>query len=529
MFFSLTPNTFRLPEQCALENGTIVYFGNNDLDCSCLAPIRADPDFAGPGIITSFLFIAWLTIAIAALPTGFALIKSWQQTPGPYRIWKWLVSNLQFETVEGKNRQSLPIDERPTHLPRESVASGNSDSSMEQRKPQARFLPMARQPTGIRTPAVREPLYCKWARRIVLQLCDIQIITGIAVLVSALAQYNRLTFYHAQFATQFWWLTLNSFWISRIDYSRNTPEMQTWRASARRIALWVSVALSIIMQSIVTYREYKEWDITIPGHCYVASDEGTGFGQNVFWLAGTGLYFFVVSVGLFPWTRKWFDENVNEKLVPSLNIMTLHVKNSRAKAHDYRMSKSSRSVSRIKYVSGLIVNQLRTAALFLALVLWWLLILFLTVWCAGNSAAFFELGLYSVFAGFLTWWIVYLKVQNLPLIRGDETRFTMGQTLPLFLLVLVAIHALDVWAGVVSEEQRRARYLGNRGREHEIHHGDDEEDVGTNAANTAMATSNPIGPVTPFMTPVVTPQMEHPELVFLPIDDKEADTREKIT
>jgi hypothetical protein len=523
MFFSLTPNAFRQPTPCALDNGTTVYFGNDDLDCSCLAPIRADPDFAGPGIITSFIFIAWLTIIISSIPTGFALLKSWQRTPGPYRFWKWFIANLQFESVEGQYRQSVIVDEERSKLPvRDSVASGNSDLSIEQRKPQDRFLPMARQPSALRTPMVREPPYCKWARRIVLQLCDIQIIAGIAVLVSALAQYERLTFYHAQFVVQFWWLTLNSFWISRIDYSRNTPEMGTWRANARRTALWISVALSIIMQSIVAYREFKEWDITIPGHCYVASGTGTGFGQNVFWLAGTGLYFLVTSIALFPSTRKWFDENINEKIVPSLNLMTQRVKDYRTTTHKFTTSESSTAASRLRYYLSLMNHLLRTVILFVALVFWWVLILFLTVWCAGNSAAFFELGLYSVFAGFLTWWIVFLKVQNKPLIRGDETRFTIGQTLPLFLLLLVAIHALDVWAGVASEEQRRARYLQNKGRAAEIHHIEEQEDVATNAAAAAMATSKLMEPVTPFLTPAVTPAVEHTSPMLQAMDEKEA-------
>jgi hypothetical protein len=509
MFFSTTPSAFRQAQPCTLENGTLIYYGDKNLDCSCLAPIRADPDFAGPGLIASFIFICWLTIIIAAIPTGYALFKSWQTIAGPNRLWKWLIANLQFEPVEDKCRRTSELVAAPERLPaRDSVAIRGSDSGSDLGKG-AQFLPMARQQSVMRVERLPEPAYCKWCRRIVLQLCDIQIITGIAILISALAQYQKLTFYHAQLATQFWWVTLNSFWVSRIDYSRDTPEMRTWRAAVRRIALWTSVALSIVMQSIVAYREYREWDITVSGHCYVSSGTGTGFGQNVFWLAGTGIYFIVLTIALFSFSRKWFDENVNTKLVPSIHAMQSWVTESREKTHKYIAVSST--ISRPRYFIGLLVHQLRTACLVIAWITWWLIVLFLTVWCAGNSAAAFELGLYSIFAGFLTWWIVFLKVQNKHLIHGDEARFTMGQTLPLFLLVLVFIHALDVWAGVSYEEQRRKSYRSRDNRRpEEFFDENEEEDVATNAMATGMWTSRPLEEVVTPSSDIMSPQFPEP-------------------
>src|ERR1700753_2922678 len=132
MFFSTTPSAFRQSQPCTLENGTIIYFGNKNLDCSCLAPIKADPDFAGPGIIASFIFISWLTIIIAAIPTGYALLKSWQRTTGPYRAWKWLVANLQFEPVEDKAHRASAFIATPERAPvRDSVATKGSESASD--------------------------------------------------------------------------------------------------------------------------------------------------------------------------------------------------------------------------------------------------------------------------------------------------------------------------------------------------------------------------------------------------------------
>ncbi len=68
-FLSLNPGLSHSPQKCVLDNSTSVYYDGDDdnLDCSCLASIRADPDFAGPGIITAFLFLGWLAILVAAI------------------------------------------------------------------------------------------------------------------------------------------------------------------------------------------------------------------------------------------------------------------------------------------------------------------------------------------------------------------------------------------------------------------------------------------------------------------------------
>jgi hypothetical protein len=501
MFLSLNPGIFKHPQNCTLDNGTSIYYGVSKIGCDCLASIPADPDFAGPGIIAAFIFIAWLTIAIAAIPTVYAVWQSWLgiDETGWKRFWKWLVINLSFEPVEHKKRDSaliIPIINQPARMQRT-----NTDSSLEgsMTKTKSR-LPSARVPNGMRRGST-EPAYCKWSRRVVLQLCDIQIFTGIAILVSALAQYRTLTFYHAQFATQFWWLTLNSFWISRIDYSRDIPEMATWRAHARRLGVWTSVALSIAAQGIVTYREANQWNIVVSGRCYIGHGVGTGYGQNMFWLIGTAIYFAALTVSLWRPSRGWFDRNVNEKLVPSFRVMWGWVKESQIQTQRYNNEAVQHSA--IARFFGLSIRRLRTCCYGLAWLTWVILALFFTVWIAGNSAAAFELGLYSVFAGFLTWWLVFLKVENKPLIKGNEARFTMGQTLPLFLLVLVAIHSLDVWAGVAEEQKRkdirRSRQMQLPPHDLERLETDEplDEEVATNAMAGGMAITSPFAPVTP--------------------------------
>jgi hypothetical protein len=526
-FFSLNPSTLHHPQSCTLKNGTEVFFNNTALDCSCLANIKADPDFAGPGLITSFTFICWLTIFVASAPTVYALCMTWKGMSGKGWFWKFVARAISFERGEEeiekereRRRSNLmleskalgaggnAVDGKPTAKRRSAGSEtdsleGNPEKSTDNARNNIRSISKSqRVNTAPQLPASRlplspgsEPLWCIFSRRLVLQLCDLQIITGIAILVSALAQIRTLTFYHAQFATQFWWMTLNSFWVSRIDYTRDTPEMRTWRAGVRRLAIWVSVLLSCVMQSIVAYREYKKWDPLIAGRCYQANGAGTGFGQNVFWLAGSGLYLIVMTFGLFQTSRRWFDNQVNKKLEPSLQTMQIWMQESWRDARD--PSKSLDGKITRGFFAG-VWSHIRAAMYALAFGTWWCTVLFLSIWCAGNSAAVIELVVYSIFAGFLTWWIVFIKVQNAVLIRGDETRFTLGQTLPLFLLVLMAIHAVDVWAGVKGDDLKRRR--------RSIRGGEEQEPEGPmyEATNTAMAVTRPIEQrATPFTSPEI--------------------------
>jgi len=265
---------------------------------------------------------------------------------------------------------------------------------------------------------------------------------------------------------QFWWVTLNSFWVSRIDYSRNTKEMRTWRAQARRLTIWTSVILSVAAQTIVALREKNQWDPTTMGRCYVGTGVGSSFGQNLFWLAGTCIYAVVLTISLYSPSRKWWDTNVNLKLEPSIRVMRSWVSDAHAQTLSYRQNTALRSSqSKFRQLRTLAFLHIKTTSYTLAWITWWILVQFLSIWCAGNTSSTIELVTYSLFLGFLTWWILFLKIQNLPLIRGDEKKWTVGQTLPVVMVILIIFYSVDIWAGV-STKKRRTRS------------GDEEEDAG---------------------------------------------------
>jgi hypothetical protein len=50
---------------------------------------------------------------------------------------------------------------------------------------------------------------------------------------------------------------------------------------------------------------------------------------------------------------------------------------------------------------------------------------------------------YSIFAAANTWWVIALKVDNVHLVVGNESKWTFAQTLPVCLVVLVVFYLFD--------------------------------------------------------------------------------------
>ncbi|OCL14737.1 hypothetical protein AOQ84DRAFT_351369 [Glonium stellatum] len=430
MFFSTDPRDFSYPKACTLDNSTIVYLNSSRaLHCSCAAPFHADPDFAGPGIITSFLFISWLTILIAAIPTYYAVKDSWSKSRNPYRFLKFAADLLQLRVASTSNTPLTPKSAKSLSSDAEPRLTGG---------PASDTLPIS-------FPS-KEPSASITAKQLLVSLCDIQITTGIAMVVTGLVQFPRISFYHEQFAVNFWWLTLNSFWVSRIDYTTPSAETNGWRFQARRIAIVTSVLLSVVFQALIAVREHNSWNSLKSGRCYVSTGAGgDDYGQNLFWLAGTALYAIVLILSLTSRTRTWLEANVMSRLEPSLIIMWGWATGSFDELKDYHHDEKARSAqTTIGQAYRITFLTIKTISYGLAWFTWWFLVQFLAIWSSGNGPFVVELVVYSIFAGFSTWWIVFLKVENRALVIGSESKWTFGQCLPLALLLLVMLNVLDI-------------------------------------------------------------------------------------
>jgi hypothetical protein len=443
MFFSLDPNVFRNPKStCLLTNGTKVYSNHSIAgDCSCVAPFAAAPDLGGPGIIASFCFMAWLTILIAAVPASYSVRKSWRwsRSQPSHRFWKFVCDVLQLKiTREPPPQESAPSDS--THARVRSTGTAASDASEQE-------------PKSLEPPyqAYRDvkPYTLALAKALLVPLTDVQIIIGLAYIVTGLGLMHKISFYHEQFVTNLWWLTLNSLWVSRIDYNENTTKMTQWRFQIRRLAILASVILSTVFQALVAFREHINWDPTQPGRCYVGAALGSNLGDNLFWLIGTGLYAIVLIFGSWTRSRIWFDEQILDRVDPSMVYMWDWAHGSLNEFQAARTNQNTSGTSFAGRMLRLLFLAVKVAFSSFAFLFWWVFIQFLAIWSSGVGSPVVEMIVYIGFAVESTVWVIFLKISNkvLTMPPGVEDKWTFGQMLPIALLVLVLFYTFDAEHG----------------------------------------------------------------------------------
>jgi hypothetical protein len=443
MFFSLDPNVFRNPKStCLLSNGTKVYSNHSIAgDCSCVAPFAAAPDLGGPGIIASFCFMAWLTILVAAVPAFYSVRRSWRwsRTNPPNRVWKFVCDVLQLRITRETPRED-PTAPNAMHARVQSTGTMTSDAS--EQEPKVLEAPREEYPDV-------EPYTLALAKALLVPLTDVQIVIGLAYIITGLGLMHRISFYHEQFVTNLWWLTLNSLWVSRIDYNENTTQMMQWRFQVRRLAILASVILSTVFQALVAFREHNSWDATQPGRCYVGAALGSNLGDNLFWLIGTGLYAVVLIFGSWSYSRIWFDEQILERVDPSMVFMWDWANGS---VNEFQAARTSTNKSGTSFV-GRMIRLLflagKTALSSFAFLMWWVFIQFLAIWSSGVGSPVVEMIVYIGFAVESTVWVIFLKVSNkvLTMPPGVEDKWTFGQMLPIALLVLVLFYTFDAEKG----------------------------------------------------------------------------------
>ncbi|QDS67581.1 hypothetical protein FKW77_003579 [Venturia effusa] len=455
VFFSLDPNFFRnRAHSCRIQNGTTVYSNHSiPSDCSCVAPITADADFAGPGILASFIFFAWVTIVVATIPALYAIRQSWRNNAKrkKRRVWMFLAEVLEVQVHDKAKKESPEEIETgksasQNQYARTSVVSSDGESAadddLKEESSQAaastyshRDLPMEPRPLTI-------------AKKLLASLTDIQAITGLSIILTGMARYPSISYYHEQFASNLWWLTLNSLWVSRIDYNSNSPYMSTWRMQVRRIIITSSVAIAAVFQILIALRENNHWDPLKTGRCYVRDALGSSIGQNLFWFIGTCIYGIVLIISLTRPTRDWYVIQIVGRIEPSLNASWTWTRAAHRNLKKYRRDQQAMQDRSTK--DGLLKHQAIAARLAIklvsctaAFVTWWSLVQFLSIWSSGTGSHAVELIVYTVFAAANTWWLIAIKVDNVHLIVGNEKRWTFGQMLPCALAVLMLFYFFD--------------------------------------------------------------------------------------
>ncbi|KAH8902139.1 hypothetical protein BR93DRAFT_858772, partial [Coniochaeta sp. PMI_546] len=128
-------------------------------------------------------------------------------------------------------------------------------------------------------------------------LCDLQIVTGLAIIVAGMGQWHSIDFYHEQLVNAYYALTLNSFWATRPSYMDVESNEDAWVLFLRRAAVLVSCILNIIWQFRLYFRETASgvWDDDT-GPCFRYLDRSNALFSTIFWTTGLTVILLVIEV-----------------------------------------------------------------------------------------------------------------------------------------------------------------------------------------------------------------------------------------
>jgi hypothetical protein len=249
-------------------------------------------------------------------------------------------------------------------------------------------------------------------------LCDLQIVTGTAILIAGFVQWKTISFYHEQFIVNYWWLTLNSFWAAETCIIDEAGDK--WRNHLRRGTILTSVVLFCACQGLVIVRERdRNWDSLDGRLCYRTHDQSPG-ELAILWLVGAGLY----GITLLFTFRTSTRERIHR--ITDFKKRKEYCKTQYEHLGPYKDLGLKDTVKKVLWQIGVRVC--------------WIMPFFGAIWSYGSTfgplviieiVAYFGLSAWSVFD------IIDLKLSNKPLLDGSESTWGFGQVLPVVLLMLV--------------------------------------------------------------------------------------------
>lgn len=388
------------------ENGTTLYCnGSYPMNWLCNSTTTADTDIAGPGVITSFILVAWITMFVAGVLAFYQLLEFLCRATE----WHWRSS----ATTISVNRRSTNHWRRITQLRRLL----NSE----------------------RTALLRAA-----ASNLLGPLCDLQIVTGFAIIVAGLTQMPDISFYHESLALSYWSLSLNSFWAARIEYMNENTTKYTRRATQRKIGVLISVVLGLVFQCIVYRRESQDWFFLRPDRCYIYHDNSS----NLIWIVGNFIYAISLSLIIMPASRPWvhqyhrFLRHMQASLIEGWKKSATALQTCR-----YSQPVSGYQLSFMRFFLRVMFRMVSFALFSLCLLAYWLFLQFIAIWSYGEGFYPFQVLVYVGFAAWITFDILDLKLSNRPLILGQESSWGFGQILPMVLLVMIGYNGIDALRG----------------------------------------------------------------------------------
>ncbi|CAG8959869.1 hypothetical protein HYFRA_00013141 [Hymenoscyphus fraxineus] len=413
---------------CAWElpNNTVIYYNftnPSQQNCDCVCPFEGDPDIAGPGIIIGFVATAWITCLVATIDVYCRLSKSF-------------MDRISKDGAEDSEELFQKQVQRFKYLNPRLVTF---------------ILGFFRR---------RDSRLGHTAKASLDILCDIQIVTSIAISLAAFVQIDTMTFYHQQFVLSYCFLTLTSFFAGRTGYVEGETNT-SWYYWTRMVAQFVAVSLFAIFQAIVIplQAETSGWNPVESGSCYISNDESS-YNQQYMWMIGSFFYagYLLLEIlsGLThvisgkPGRQTWLetisttikrrDERFQERYRTWI-FWVLNRIDTQKLCLDAHNQEPSQQVIIRRFPTA--IHYPLEAMFHLPLALWWAIHQFLALWAWGDSESTILVAAYIGFAAWDTYDILDAKISNAHLVE-DESMWGFGQVLPVVLLLLVLLNIFDV-------------------------------------------------------------------------------------
>ncbi|KAG0127099.1 hypothetical protein HOY82DRAFT_672276 [Tuber indicum] len=401
-------------------------------NCNCNATIYADPDIAGPGVMTAFLFTGWFTFLVAVIPS-----------------WHRFLADLKKFNNRRKGR-----------APNENVQPPRPHQSADQ----PGTPPNASE--GQSRTNTNEPRLKTAADKLLETLCDLQLATGTGILIAGLAQGENLNFYHEAIIASYWNLTLNSFWAAQLS-NKKYKDIKDLPSFVRTSAIWCTVILSIFFQSRQTLHNYPRhgyWNPLDGDRCYRLNHDHSREGNAWLWIVGLSIYAFILSIRLLKHISTWYWKSIRKKDDP---LERLQENKSDYLWLNWIFKWTWRIFSfdaLDKWLVGEFKSDIDNWTPWKRRLYWvpeWILRIlgfalanFLAIWSFGSASFGMEtLGI----LGYVSWAtldIIDAKVSNQDLVN-NEMSWGFGQILPMVLLGNITFSALDVYQDDKKREKAK--------------------------------------------------------------------------
>lgn len=380
--------------------------------------------------MTSFLVTAWVTCLVACIQL-YCVVSS------RFRI--KLLSSVSGTTAEHIGKYTVKLTKIPIPLSIERNIPGLLIKGLHLGLYAIRCL-LAMFLSLFRNSQPRLQLFSQMALD---RLCDLQLVTGTAIIIAGIAGFHHMSFYHQSLITSYWLLTLNSFWAARAGYlnSEHYGHDRSFYFWTRWVFILISDLLSIYYQIVTTIEAENHWDSEESGHCYL-SHEPSPTNAQYFWIVGISfevmyMLFYSMQQLVQSLSHRW--RWLKEFVIFIADTSTGLFNGGQQRSLDFWLVVESHTCH-----WPILLRILLKVVEAISYMIWHVFWQILALWAWGDNGSVLIVIGYIGLAAWNTFDVIDTKLSNRNLIIGDEETWGFGQILPLGLLALICLDLLDI-------------------------------------------------------------------------------------